>query len=72
MLGSNNTYSIEELAHLVRKLMRHVSIEIKSESLGLTPLDINLLQCEYSKAQKYTGLEPESSLGKDSVPHSGV
>jgi len=57
-LGSNKTYSIEELAHLAGKLMRYDNIEIKIESSRLRPLDVDLLQCDYSKAYEYSGWKP--------------
>lgn len=61
-LGSNRTYSIEKLAHLIGKLIGHDNIEIKIESSRLRPLDVNLLQCDYSKAKKYTGWEPKVDI----------
>lgn len=61
-LGSNKAYSVEELAHLIGKLMGHDYIEIKIESSRLRPLDVNLLQCDYSKAQKYANWKPEVDI----------
>jgi len=61
-LGSNKTYTIEELAHLVGKLIGHDSIEIKIESSRLRPLDVDLLQCDYSKAQAHTDWKPEIDI----------
>jgi nucleoside-diphosphate-sugar epimerase len=61
-LGSNKTYSVEELANLVGKLMGHYSIEIKIEDSRLRPLDVNLLQCDSTKAKKYTGWEPKVNI----------
>jgi nucleoside-diphosphate-sugar epimerase len=61
-LGSNKTYSIKELAYLVGRLIGHESIEIKVESSRLRPLDVNLLQCNYSKAKSYTGWEPKVDI----------
>lgn len=63
-LGSNKTYSIEELAHLTGKLIGHENIEIKIESSRLRPLDVNLLQCNYSKAKNYTDWEPKVDIEK--------
>jgi nucleoside-diphosphate-sugar epimerase len=61
-LGSNKTYSIEELAYTVGKLMGHDNIDIEIESSRLRPLDVNVLQCDYSKAQKYTGWGPKVNI----------
>jgi dTDP-glucose 4,6-dehydratase len=61
-LGSNKTYSVEELAHLVGELMGYDDIEIKIESSRLRPLDVDVLQCDYSKAKKYTGWEPKVDI----------
>lgn len=61
-LGSDKTYSVEELAYLAGKLIGHESVEINVENSRLRPLDVNLLQCDYSKAQKYTGWRPEVDI----------
>lgn len=61
-LGSNKAYSIEELAQLIGKLMGYKNVEIKIESSRLRPLDVNLLQCDYSKTQKETGWEPKVDI----------
>jgi nucleoside-diphosphate-sugar epimerase len=61
-LGSNKVYSIEELAHLVGNLIGHDDIQIKIESSRLRPLDVNLLQCDFSKAQKYIDWKPEVNI----------
>jgi len=61
-LGSNKTYSIEQLAQLVGKLTGHDSIKIEVESSRLRTLDVDLLQCDYSKAQKYTGWKPQLDI----------
>jgi nucleoside-diphosphate-sugar epimerase len=63
-LGSNKTYSIEEIAHLTGKLIGHDNIEIKIESSRLRPLDVNLLQCDYSKVKNYTNWEPKVDIEK--------
>jgi len=61
-LGSNKTYSIEELVHLIGKVIGHDAIEIEIEKSRLRPIDVTLLQCDYSKAKKYTGWEPRISI----------
>ncbi len=57
-VGSNKAYSIEELAFLVGKLMGYDDIEIKIESSRLRPMDVSLLQCDYSKLKENVGWEP--------------
>lgn len=61
-IGSNRAYSIEEIAYLAGELMEYENIEIKVESSRLRPLDVDLLQCDYTKAQKYTGWEPKVDI----------
>ena len=61
-LGSNRTYSIEELAHLIGKLMGYDSVEIKIEKSRLRPLDVDMLQCDYSKVKKYTSWDPDVNI----------
>jgi nucleoside-diphosphate-sugar epimerase len=61
-LGSNKTYSIEELAHTIGTLMGHDDIEIEIEKSKLRPLDVDVLQCDYTKVKKYTCWEPTVSI----------
>jgi len=60
--GSNKAYSIEELAYLIGKIMGHGDIKINIDNSRLRPMDVNLLQCDYSKIKKYTGWEPEVGI----------
>jgi len=57
-VGSNKAYSIEELANLVGKLVGYNDIEMKIEDSRLRPMDVSLLQCDYSKIKKFTEWEP--------------
>ena len=61
-LGSNKAYSVEELAYLVGKLVGYEGIEIKVDSSRLRPMDVSVLQCDYSKIKKYTDWEPIISI----------
>lgn len=61
-LGSNKVYLIEDLARLIGKIMGYKSINIEIEKSRLRPLDVNFLQCDYSKAKKLVGWEPEISI----------
>lgn len=61
-IGSNKAYSIEELALLIGKIMGHENIEINIDSARLRPLDVTLLQCDYTKAHEFTGWAPEIDI----------
>lgn len=61
-LGSGLDWSIEELANIIAKLMGWDSIEIEVEKERLRPLDVERLQCNYSKAKRLCGWEPKVSL----------
>ena len=61
-IGSGTSYSIEELAHEIGKLMGHESIEIVIDKKRLRPLDVNVLQCDHSKLSKWTGWSPKTNL----------
>lgn len=61
-LGSNKAYSIEELALLIGKIIGHEKIEINIDNSRLRPLDVNMLQCDYKKANKITGWTPKINI----------
>jgi nucleoside-diphosphate-sugar epimerase len=61
-LGSNKNYSVEELAQLAGALIGHQNVEIKIENSRLRPIDVNLLQCDYSKLKRCTGWEPKVNI----------
>lgn len=61
-LGYGKDWSVEELANIIGKLMGWDKIDIKIEKKRLRPLDLERLQCDYSKARKLTGWKPETSL----------
>lgn len=61
-LGSNKSYSIKELAYITGKLMRYKDIEIIIDKSRLRPLDVSVLQCDYTKAKKSIGWEPEIDI----------
>jgi len=61
-VGSNKAYSIEELAYLVGKLVGYEDIEIKVDSSRLRPMDVSVLQCDYSKIKKYTDWDPITDI----------
>lgn len=61
-IGSNKTYSIEELALLIGKIMGYEKIDINIENSRLRPLDVSMLQCDYTKAYKFTGWTPKIDI----------
>jgi dTDP-glucose 4,6-dehydratase len=61
-LGSNKAYSIEELALLIGKIIGYENIEIKIDGSRLRPLDVNMLQCDFAKANKFTGWTPKIDI----------
>jgi len=61
-LGSNKSYSIKELAFILGKLMGYDEIEINIDKSRLRPLDVSVLQCDYSKAKKFIGWEPRIDI----------
>jgi GDP-mannose 4,6-dehydratase len=61
-LGSNKTYSIKELAFLIGKLMGIENIRIEIDKSRLRPIDVDILQCDYSKAKKYIDWQPKVTI----------
>jgi len=61
-IGSNTAYSIEELTMMVGKAMGYENIEIKVDESRFRPLDVNLLQCDYTKANKFTRWAPKIDM----------
>ncbi len=61
-LGSGTDHSIESIAYLIADLMGHSDIIINVEDHRLRPLDVERLQCDYSKIQEYTGYKPTVAL----------
>jgi len=61
-LGSNRAYSIEELALLIGKIMGYKNIKINIDKSKLRPLDVTMLQCDFSKANKLTGWAPQIDI----------
>jgi nucleoside-diphosphate-sugar epimerase len=57
-VGSNKTYSVEELVEKVARLMGRATYEIRVDPRRLRRLDIELFQCDYSKLQRASGWEP--------------
>jgi dTDP-glucose 4,6-dehydratase len=61
-IGSNRTYSVEEVTHTIGKILGRQDLDITIDKTRLRPLDVNTLQCDYSKVQKYAGWRPRTDL----------
>jgi len=61
-LGSNKSYSIKELAYMIGKLMGYNDIEMVIDKSRLRPLDVSVLQCDYTKAKKFIDWEPKIGI----------
>ena len=61
-LGSNKAFAIEELAYLTGKIVGHEDIKIITEKSRLRSLDVDMLQCDYSKAKKIMDWEPRIDI----------
>jgi len=61
-LGSNKSYSIKEVAYLIAKLIGYDDIEMVIDKSRLRPLDVNILQCDYSKAKSLMRWEPKIDI----------
>lgn len=61
-LGSNKTYSIEEIVQIIAELEGLGSFDVVIEPKRLRRLDVEILQCDYSKAHKLIGWEPRVDL----------
>jgi len=57
-IGSNKSYSIRKLASLIGILFGYDSIDIIIEKSRLRPIDVDKLQCDYSKIRSLIGWEP--------------
>jgi nucleoside-diphosphate-sugar epimerase len=61
-IGSNKAFSIEELVYLIGKIVRREDIEIIIEESRLRSLDVDVLQCDYSKTEKFMDWEPRIDI----------
>jgi len=61
-IGSNTSYSIKYIANVIGNLMGHKDIEIIIEDSRLRPLDVDKLQCDYSKINSLIEWKPTTSL----------
>lgn len=61
-LGYGTDFTVEELAYKIGKIMGYADIEISIEQERFRPLDVQQLQCDYSKAKELVGYEPSTTL----------
>jgi dTDP-glucose 4,6-dehydratase len=61
-LGSGETHSIEELAHVIARTMGREDIEVVVDKKRLRPRDVDLLQCNHSKIFNCAGWTPKITL----------
>lgn len=61
-VGSNKAYSIEEVVQIIAELVGCDSYRMVIDRKRLRPLDVEMLQCDYSKIKKLTGWKPEVDL----------
>ncbi|RMF91281.1 MAG: NAD-dependent epimerase/dehydratase family protein [Methanobacteriota archaeon] len=63
-LGSGIDYSVEELSHIIGELMGYDRVNIEIAKERLRPLDVERLQCDYSKARELCGYRPKTSIAE--------
>jgi len=61
-LGSNKTCSVEEILQIIAELEKLDSFNLIIERKRLRRLDVEILQCDYSKAHKLIEWEPKVDL----------
>jgi len=61
-LGTGLDWSVKQLAEIIGKLMGHKKIVIEIDKARLRPLDVEALQCDFSKMNKLTGWKPTVAL----------
>lgn len=58
-MGSGKDYTVQQMAEIIAELMGCEKIHIETEKTRFRPLDVQRLQCDYSKMKKLTGWEPK-------------
>jgi nucleoside-diphosphate-sugar epimerase len=61
-VGSNKTYSVEELVDMIAGLMGRPGYRVRIDPRRLRRLDIDLFQCDYTKLQRASGWEPRVDI----------
>jgi len=61
-VGSGKVYSVEELVHLIARVMGREHYEIRIDPRRLRRLDIQMFQCDNRKLRQATGWEPRIGI----------
>jgi len=61
-IGSGKDWSVEELAYRISRIMGWDSVSIEIDPNRLRPLDVERLQCDFSKMHRLTGWRPTIDL----------
>jgi len=61
-VGSNISYSVRELVQIIAGILGCEDVKIELDARRFRPLEVNLLQCDYSKLRSLTGWEPRISI----------
>lgn len=61
-IGSGDSISIESLAHQIGYAFGYGDVDITIEKSRLRPVDVDMLECDYSKINSLIGWEPTISL----------
>ena len=61
-LGSDKSYSVEELANIIGEMFGHKNIEILSEEKRKRAPEPIALECDYSKAKDLIGWAPKTAF----------
>ncbi len=61
-LGTGKDWSVEQLAHMIGRLMGRNKVSIEIDKSRLRPLDVTRLQCNSNKARKLTGWKPRIDI----------
>ena len=61
-VGCGEEYSVKEIAHLIAEAIGYDSIDIEINPEKFRKLDVERLQCDYSKLHKLTGWKPEIGM----------
>jgi len=63
-MGSGKDYTVQQLAEIIGELLGRKNLQIETEKTRFRPLDVQRLQCNYSKMKKLTGWSPKTDFMK--------
>ena len=61
-LGSDKSYSVKELAHIIGKIFGYKNIKVIMEEKRKRYPDPKILECNYSKIKSLTGWKPRTTF----------